>query len=104
MSDTVQEMKRVRPFDTGSQFADWSGCNCERCTKGAHKLGADALPTCEIELSIGEAYFDDGRVGADIAERMGYTENKGRYVWPCNEVIWTEEWKAEFEKKKAARP
>lgn len=99
MSDTTE---RVRPFSNGSQYSDWSGCNCERCTKGAHMLGFDALPTCEIELSIGEAYLGDGRVSADIAERMGYTANTSRYVWPCNEVEWTEDWKAEFEKRKAA--
>jgi hypothetical protein len=93
----------IRPFANGSQFADWTGCNCDRCTKGAHLLGPDDWPTCEIELALGEAYLGDGKVTADIARRMGQTEHEGRYVWPCGEANWTEEWKAEYLKRKAGQ-
>lgn len=92
--------ERVRPFSSGSQFADWSGCNCDRCDKGVHSLGPEAWPTCEIEIALYNAYGDDGSVPADIANRMGHTEHKGEYVWPCNEVVWTEEWKAEYQRRK----
>lgn len=95
--------QQIRPFSSGSQYADWTGCNCDRCTKGAARLGPDALPTCEIELALGEAYFGSGKVSAEIAQRMGHTDHKGAYAWPCNEVEWTEEWKAEFAAKKAAQ-
>lgn len=91
--------QRVRPFFSGSQYGDWTSGNCDRCTKGAHRLGPDALPTCEIELALGEAYFGDGKVDADIAQRMGVTTSGVTYGWPCSEVEWTEEWKAEYLEK-----
>jgi hypothetical protein len=46
---------------------------------------------CDIQLAIGRAYFDDGSVSEDIAERMGYLDNsppraKGWVMlWQCKE-------------------
>jgi hypothetical protein len=89
-------MAGMRPFSCGSQFADWTSSNCDRCTKAADdKL--DGQAACTIELALWNAYFGSGEVTPDIARRMGATpENEGRYVWPCGEVEWTEEWKAEY--------
>lgn len=92
---------RLRPFGSGSQYSDWTGCNCDRCEKGARLLGPDAWPTCEIEAALIESYVGDGKVDEAIAERMGHTDNADSYVWPCNEVVWTEEWKAEYQRRKA---
>jgi hypothetical protein len=90
--------KRYSPFHCGTQFGDWEASNCDRCTKGA---AYGELPTCPIQYAVGSALFGDGTVSEDIAERMGFLKHKGRYGWPCNEVEWTEEWKAEFEAMKA---
>ena len=73
----------MKPFSGRSQYADWVSSNCDRCAKGAHRLGPDALP-CEIELAIGEAYFDDGNITDAIAARMG--DGAGRYCWKCAEL------------------
>lgn len=78
---------RIRIFSNGSQFADWEASNCQRCKKWA---GWDKLPTCEIDVALGEAYLGDGTVSQEIATRAGYDAEK--YVWCCGEVEWTEEW------------
>jgi hypothetical protein len=90
--------KRYSPFSTCSQYGDWAASNCWRCTKDA-PIGV--VPTCPIQIAVDNACFDDGTVSEDIAQRMGFLENEGHYVWPCVEVEWTEEWKAEFEAMKA---
>lgn len=87
----------VRPFSNGGQYSDWSDCNCARCTKGAHRLNDDAaFPDCELEAALLVACFDSGEIPLTIAQRIGMKEDEGRYVWPCAEVQWTEEWKAEY--------
>lgn len=87
----------VRPFSNGTQYADWSDSNCARCTKGVHRLNDEtAWPTCELEAALLEACFGDGEIPLATAQRIGMRENEGRYVWPCAEVDWTEEWKAEY--------
>ncbi len=90
--------EKVSPFSNGSQYMDWQGCNCERCVKSVSvwDVGGDATPTCEIELALMEAEISDGEVTQEIAQRMGYEGVAARYVWPCTEVEWTEEWKAEW--------
>jgi hypothetical protein len=94
--DTMSD--KVYIFSCGTQYADWVGSNCERCTK----YDANDLPTCEIDEAIGMAYMDDGKVTEEIAIRAGYTEeNHLRYVWPCSEVEWIEE--SEYAAKKAAQ-
>lgn len=93
----------IQPFYCGSQYGDWTSSNCDRCKKGANRLGPDALPTCEIELALGEAYILSGNVTADIAQRMGYTDDGMAYTWPCGEVEWTDEWKAEYSRRNGAQ-
>jgi hypothetical protein len=90
----------IRPFGDGTQFADWTECNCNRCTKGVHRLADDAWPTCELEAALTTACFDTGEITLDIAKRIGMRDGEERYVWPCNEVEWTEEWKAEYHRRK----
>lgn len=76
---------------------DWSESNCNRCTKGVHRLNDDAAwPTCELESALLTACFDSGEIPLAIAQRIGMTTDDGRYVWPCAEVDWTEEWQAEY--------
>ena len=74
----------MRPFSGGSQYGAWIGANCDRCAKGAQRHGPDALPDCEIELALGEAYFDDGNITDAIAARMG--DGAGRYYWKCGDL------------------
>ena len=90
----------MKPFSSGSQFQDWVGANCDRCTKGAHRLGADALPDCEIELALGEAYIGDGNITDEIAARLGC--GSGLYCWQCTEWEPTEEWQDEWYRRHGA--
>ena len=82
------EVIQHRPFHCGSQAADWEEANCEHCAKGTPD---DEIPACPIQRAIFDAYFGDGRVPEDIAERMGYLANspprqKGfSYNWRCGE-------------------
>lgn len=94
----------IIPFSNGSQYADWQSCNCERCQKSVTVTdpGGDQWPTCEIESALLEADIFDGRISDEIAQRMGYDQE--RYVWPCGEVQWTEEWKAELRRRRAMQP
>lgn len=86
----------VSPFRNGTQYDDWSEYNCNRCTKGVHRLNDEtAWPTCELEADLLEARFGDGEIPADTAKRIGINDEI-RYVWPCAEVEWTEEWQAEY--------
>lgn len=81
----------MRPFGCGTQFADWESANCARCKKGTFDdLGT--WPTCPIQAALVEAYWADGHITDEIADRMA--RSKGRYNWPCGEAEWTEEWKA----------
>ncbi len=88
------------PFDSGSQFGDWSNSNCCRCTK-AYEANDDKY-VCEIEQALFDAMFYDGDVSEDIAERMGYLDNSPlrqqgfSYVWPCKEWEPTEQAKKEY--------
>jgi len=87
----------VCPFSSGTQYLDWVANNCDKCRKGpdwkAVEMGAENTK-CEIEQALSEGAIT-GRVPKEIARRMGFFENRGKYVWPCPEVEWTEEWKAE---------
>lgn len=87
MSDNLQ------PFSNGSQYADWQMSNCERCKK--YNPAKASPEACEIDYAIGSAYLGDGAVSEDIARRMGYTDHRDAYNWPCGEVEWTEAWKAD---------
>jgi len=99
----------ICPFSSGTQYLDWKEANCYRCKKGATEAierggNGGENPLCEIEteLSIGVII---GYVPTDIATRMGFFEHRGEYQWPCPEVEWTEEWKAEYlaRKRRAVR-
>lgn len=100
----MAEETRHRPFSCGSQSVDWQAANCARCTK----YSEDASK-CEIDRALLEAMFGDGSVSTDIAERMGYLDNSPprhegfAYNWPCKEVCWTEEWKAEVNARRGER-
>lgn len=93
---------RVRPFSCGSQCADFKGSNCDRCTKGYDEVAGGWK--CQIEEAIDAAWLDDGTVSLDIAARMGFTPGPPfAYVWPCKEVDWTPEWRAEWEQRQTLR-
>lgn len=82
-----------RPFHCGSQGAEWDDVNCGHCTKGL-KEGEDSRHWhCDIQKAIGEAWWSDGTVSDDIAERMGYLDNSPprqehfSYLWRCKEFV-----------------
>ena len=96
--EKVRVNKMIIPFSCGTQYMDWSESNCNRCTKGVHHLNDDAAwPTCELEVALLTACFGDGAIDERTAQRIGVTDQtEGHYTWPCGEVDWTEEWKAEW--------
>jgi len=86
----MTELGTVRPFDSGTQYIDWTNANCDRCKKSTYN---DAKPVCDLEYTLLAACFGDGKITPEAAQRCGLTGNEGRYVWLCAEVKWTEEWK-----------
>ena len=88
----------MRPFYCGSQYLDWVASNCERCKKGS----IDEIEIrCPIQRTLDAACIGDGEISDAMAVRMGITEEtKNAYGWPCAEVEWTEEWKAEYIRRK----
>ncbi len=60
-------MTRIYVFSNGSQDGDWITANCQKCIKSHADCSA-----CDIELALTCAYFDDGTVSKEIADRMGY--------------------------------
>lgn len=86
-------------FSNGSQWADWQGANCERCAKGALNEDGWAV-ACPLLNLLFDAECGDGTVSEETAQRCGYIDHEGAYVWPCNEVEWSEEWKAEYRRRK----
>lgn len=75
--------KRRRPFHCGSQAGDWMAGNCEAgCSK--YTEGQDPAP-CPIQQALNEAWWGDGTVSEEIAQRMGLPGNELALVWPCPE-------------------
>lgn len=77
----------VRPFDSSSQYTDWTARNCRGCTKYDPEMAGD----CEIDLAVGCALIGDGLVSDEIADRMGYTtahaDGTFPFSWECPERI-----------------
>lgn len=78
------------PFHCGTQYADWTSANCDRCKRSDVNGGE-----CDLEIDLGRAYIANGEISKDVAQRIGYYDHKGEYNWPCNEVEWCEWWKEE---------
>lgn len=87
---------QYRPFSDSGQAGNWFTSNCDCCVFGNANRETGA---CDIEQALALAYLDDGAVSEDIAQRMGYLKpdgtRNGAYVWPCTEVEWTDDRKAE---------
>ena len=92
---------RCRPFSCGTQRLDWEASNCDRCVKNTPP--ERGMPDCDIQRAICEASWGDGSITADVSRRMGYSENPLAFVWQCSEVVWTEEWKAEWRRRRTWR-
>lgn len=96
----VIDQARARPFHCGSQAADWTCSNCDRCKKQSPRDAAFDEMTCEIERAIGEAYMSDGTVSQEMAKRMGYDGSPTSYLWQCGEWEPTEAWKIESRRRR----
>jgi hypothetical protein len=71
----------VRPFGSGSQYADWTMNNCDTCTKAAPRdASLDEMP-CQIEKALAWACVTDGMIPLPIANAMGHSNR--RFTWPC---------------------
>jgi hypothetical protein len=67
---------KARPFYCGTQFADWTARNCDKCT-----VGKD----CEIGQACATAFFGDGSFTPAMARRMGWSGDVAEYTWDCPE-------------------
>jgi hypothetical protein len=76
-------MSTLRPFDSGSQYADWQARNCERCRKWNPEEADPAR--CDLDYALGSAYLGDGQVDVEIARRIGRRPGEARYTWDCPE-------------------
>lgn len=93
---------RIRPFYCGSQWADFQCSNCDRCTKDYDVK--DESYRCDLQQLIDEAALGDGTVSIETARRMGIVDaTRGHFLWPCAEVDWTPEWKAEWQRRQTLR-
>lgn len=78
------EDKRVRPFWSGTHFGDWEDRNCNKCTKSfatTQKEGG-----CELDSALLLAYWDDGTLSVDHANRIGFDDSDGTHRG-CTEIV-----------------
>jgi hypothetical protein len=86
-------------FYCGTQAMDWSGYNCDQCTKGPtddvrNGSGPDGgiNNLCDIENAVAEGMIiGHEAITEDIAKRMGHDEAKNSYNWRCPEFKAKEE-------------
>lgn len=77
----------TQPFHCGTQFSDWEDRNCSYCVKSSTFADGD----CDIDAALTMAYWGDGQVPDEIAERMGYLDHSPprqegfSYNWDCPE-------------------
>lgn len=69
----------VRPFSCGSEYGDWKLNNCERCAKFT------TPPSCDLESALAQAYFGNGKISQEIADRLGVKTDT--YKWFCKERV-----------------
>ena len=62
---------RIRPFSSGSEWADWVAGNCERCTRSTVRQAEPETTGCLLEKALVSAYYTDGEVTAYVAETIG---------------------------------
>lgn len=78
----------VQPFSNGSQYGDWQDRNCTGCWKSSTNRDPDKpfhRFNCQIDKALGEAYWGDGQVSDEIANRMGLDPKSEAYTWQCPE-------------------
>ena len=74
----------VHVFSNGDEYRAFVVHNCDHCTL-CDRRGFPG--ECEIDGALGIALFGDGTVTAEIAQRMGRTDNPGALVWDCPERV-----------------
>lgn len=89
----IEQPVTIRPFDSGSQYADWTSSNCDRCIKSTYN---EAKTPCDLENALLAADLGGGRITMEIAARIGLELSERYYGWPCAEVDWTPKWIAEW--------
>ncbi len=77
-------MTRINIFSNGGQYGDWITANCQKCIKSRADCSA-----CDIELALTYAYFDDGMVSKEIADRMNFEPLV--YNWECGDLVYGDE-------------
>lgn len=95
MSDAT--IPTIRPFSSGTEFADWENANCARCShtgQDAWKDGGEYhWGTCEMEDRLTEACIGDGQVPELLCIEHGWGNDPGYWVAPPR----CEKWEAEHE-------
>jgi hypothetical protein len=75
------ENQKVRLFSNCSEADRFEQRNCERCQKVDLY---DAKSNCVLYDAMLFAYWNDGDVNREIADRLGYSQNN---QWDCKERI-----------------
>ncbi len=87
MSETTP---RHHPFHCGTQCADWETANCENCHSAGYYVGGarqdNWLWVCDLQEALSLAFWGDGSVSEDVAQRLGYLANKEAFGWRCSEL------------------
>ena len=69
----------MTPFSNGSEYHDWIGDNCIRCTK---------VDACDIADALADACCGSGEINKDISLRANRLP--GQRGLPCSEIILTD--------------
>lgn len=112
MNKAVKEKEQITPFSNGTEAMMWYDHNCERCSKAYFPEDGEYPKdsTMKQYISIGKEckckYFIDwgfitSEIPLNIAEQMGYTEEKG-FPWRC--VLFSDKDDDRYKPPKRPRP
>lgn len=64
---------KVRPFSNGTEFEMWNSRNCDECNISTSYRNSGKF-ICHIDEALIVAYFDDGKIDKNIADKIGFDE------------------------------
>ena len=82
----MSKENKVTPFSSGTDYEVWEQSCCGRCSKAQQDPNIPA--TCEIEIALSTAFWEDGTIPKSIAKRMGLTweEHWNPFKRRCGEI------------------
>ena len=80
LCDGTGEQRRIWPFSSGREFADWTKDNCHKCSLSYDDDVSEWR--CYIERMLAHGYVSGGTIPIDIARRAGLD---GMHAGDCKE-------------------